>query len=82
MYSSTTLLWIGHFPVEGFSFFFLLTPCFIEIPVLYANSVDPDQTKGFDLGPRCLLISLLLDARHKRVNQFILLPVDVSGITV
>ena len=50
---------------------FLLLPCFIEIPVLNANSVDPDRTlrcAASDLGPLCLPMSLLWDARHKWDN--------------
>ena len=43
--SSTSSLWRGPIPVErSLVSFFLLLPCFIEIPVFYANSVDPDQT--------------------------------------
>ena len=45
-----------------------ICPCFIEIPVLNANSVDPDQTPrsvASDLGLHCLLVSVLLDASHK-----------------
>ena len=40
----------------------------IVIPVLNANSVDPDQTPrsvASDLGLHCLPMSLLWDARHK-----------------
>ena len=49
----------------------LLLPCFIEIPVYNANSVDPDQTRrsaAFDQGLHCLSMSLLWDARLKRVK--------------
>ena len=47
----------------------LLLPYFIEIPVFYANSVDPYQTPrspsvASDLGLHCLPMSLLWDARH------------------
>ena len=48
-----------------------LLPCFIEIPVVNANSVDPDQTPqnaASDLGLHCLQMSLLGDARHKWIN--------------
>ena len=41
---------------------FLVLPCFVEIPVLNANNVDPDQTlrsAASDLGLHCLLVSLL-----------------------
>ena len=43
-------------------FFFLLLPCFIEIPVFNANSVDLDQmlqSVVSDLGLHCLPMSLL-----------------------
>ena len=49
----------------------MLKSYFIEIPVLSAYSVDPDQTPrsgASDLGLHCLPISFLLDARHKWVN--------------
>ena len=46
-----------------------LLPCFIEIPVFNANSVDPDQTPrsaASDLGLHCLPVSLFIwDARLK-----------------
>ena len=50
----------------------LSLPCFIEIPVFNANSVDPDQTScsvASDLGLHCLLMPLLRDARHKWVKH-------------
>ena len=49
----------------------LLFPCFTEMPVLNANSIDPDETLLYtvpDLGPHCLPIFHLWDARHKWVN--------------
>ena len=49
---------------------------FIEIPVIYANSVGPDQTPrsvASDLGLHCLPMSLLWDARHKLVNSGVVL---------
>ena len=49
---------------------FLLLPCFIEMPVINANSVDPDQmplSAASDLGLHCLPMSHLWDARHKWV---------------
>ena len=45
----------------------------IEIPVLNANSIDPDQmlhSAASDLDLHCLPASLLWDTRHKWVNQF------------
>ena len=41
------------------------------MPVINANSVDPDQTPrsaASDLGLHCLPMSNLWDARHKWVN--------------
>ena len=49
----------------------LLLPCFTEMPVINANSVDPDQTPhsaASDLGLHGLPMYHLLDARHKLVN--------------
>ena len=56
------------------SFIFLLLPCFTEIPVLNANNVDPDQTPRSAASEPCLhflLMSLLWDTRHERVNSWI-----------
>ena len=50
---------------------FSVLPCFIEISVCNANSVDLDQTPRYmasDLGQYCLSMSLLWDARHKWVK--------------
>ena len=71
MGSSTLTLWTGLFPVKEVSGSYLLLPWFTEIPVLNANSVDPDQTPrsaASDLGLRCLLMSLLWDTRHMFAN--------------
>ena len=49
----------------------LLLLCFIAIPVVNANSVDPGQTPrsaASDLGLHCLHMSLLWDARLKWVK--------------
>ena len=49
----------------------LHVPCVIEIPVLDANSVDPDQTPrsaASDLGLHCLPVPLLWDTRLKWVK--------------
>ena len=54
------------FPIERVSGLFLLLPSFIEIRVFNANSVDPDHRPHSAL--YCLPISLLLDARYKRVK--------------
>ena len=41
--SSTTTLWNILFPIAGCLVSLVLLPCFIEIPVFNANSVDPEQ---------------------------------------
>ena len=49
----------------------LLLPRFIEIPVIYANSEEPDQTPRFaasDLGLHCLQMPLLWGGRLKWIN--------------
>ena len=54
--------------MSGWFYYFL---CFIAIPVVSANSVDPDQTlqnAASDLGLHCLHPYLLWDARFKCVN--------------
>ena len=40
---STLTIWTSALPIKGVSGQFLLLSCFIAIPVLYANSVDPYQ---------------------------------------
>ena len=60
MDSSTITLWIDTFPIKGLPESFLLLPCFIEIHILNANNVDPDQTPrsaASDLGLHCLPMS-------------------------
>ena len=55
-------------PTETVSGCFLLLLCFIEILVLNANSVDPDQMPNSaapNLGLDCLPMSLLWNTRHK-----------------
>ena len=42
---------------------------FIEIPIINANSVDPDQMPHTDLGLHCLSVSLLWDVRHNWVKD-------------
>ena len=57
---------------------FLFFPCFIEIPIFNANSVDPDQTPrsaASDRGQHCLSISLLWDARHKWVKVILVFAI-------
>ena len=58
MVSSTATLWISLFPTAGrlVSFYYYYI-CFIEIPVINANSVDPDQmphSAASELGLHCL----------------------------
>ena len=63
MDSSTLTFWTSPFPVKGVSGKFLLLPWFTEIPVLNANSVDPDYTPrsaASDLGLHCLPMSLFM----------------------
>ena len=54
------------FNIRGF-WLFLLLPCFIEMFVFNANSVDPDQTPSY-LGLHGLSLSFLWDARLKWVK--------------
>ena len=58
MDSSTTTLWTGLFPIAGCLIKFCYY-CFIEIPVLDANNVDPDQTPRSDVDLHCLPMTLL-----------------------
>ena len=60
MDSSATTLWMSLFPIAGclVGFYYY---CFIEISVVNANSVDPDQTPHSatsDLSLHCLPITL------------------------
>ena len=62
MDASNITLRTGPFQLKGVSGKFLLLPWFTEIPVLNANSVDPEQkprTAASDLGRHCLPMSLL-----------------------
>ena len=54
MDSSTIPLWTGSMSVEGLSGLFLLSPYFIEFPVLNANSVDIDQMLHVAASDQCL----------------------------
>ena len=50
---------------------FSLLSGFIEMPVVNANNVDPDQmlrSAASDQGLQCLPMSHLMDARHKWVK--------------
>ena len=45
--------------------------CFVEISIINANRVDPDQTPrsvASDLGLHCFLMSLFMGRRHELVN--------------
>ena len=69
---STSNLWTGPFPTEGASSYFILLPCSTVIPVVNANSVDPDQMPSSavsDPGPHCLPISILRDTMRKWVKE-------------
>ena len=71
MDSSTSSLWTGPFPKEGVAGNLILLRSFIEIPVLNANRVDPDQVPRLaasDLGLHCWPVSLSWDARLKWVK--------------
>ena len=57
---------------RGIWFVFSVLSFIIEIHVLNANSVDPDQmphSVASDLGLHCLPMSLLWDTRHKWVKN-------------
>ena len=43
-HSSTFTIRTGPFPMSRMSEYLLIIPCFVEMPVFNANSVDPDQT--------------------------------------
>ena len=49
MKSSTFTIRTGPFPMQRVSGYFLTIPCFIEIPVFNANSIDPDQMPDMGL---------------------------------
>ena len=71
MDSSTTTHWTSLFPIEEVSDWFLLLPCFTEIPVINANSVNPDQmlhSAASNLGLRCMPDTLSGDSGLKWVE--------------
>ena len=71
MDSSTAAVWTDQFSTEGVPGQFSSLPYFTEIPVFNANGVDPEQTPhsvASDLDLNCFPMSLLWDARHKRVK--------------
>ena len=67
MPSGLFYLLTGQFPVKGVSGLFSLLPCFIEMSVINATSVDP-RSAASDLGLHYLPMSHLWYARHKWVN--------------
>ena len=70
--SSTSLFGQVHFQFEGCLFCLSVLSFIIEIPVLNANSVDPDQMPHFaasDLGLHCLQMCLLWYIRYKYVKN-------------
>ena len=76
-------LWTGPFTFEEVSGLYIMLPFIIEIPVLGANSVDPDQTPRSavsDLSLHCLPVSFFLDTRHKCVTNLILCSRKVTSI--
>ena len=71
MDSSTIALWTWPSPTEGVSGLLLGLLVIIEIIILNANRVNPDQTlhsAASDLGLHCLRMSHLWDARLKWVK--------------
>ena len=62
MESSTLTLWTGPFPIESRSSYFILLPCFIEIPVFNAYSVDSEETPLYAVPElvRCHLMRRLI----------------------
>ena len=83
--SFTISLWTSPFPVKGVSGKFLLLPWVTEIPVLNANSVDPDQmlhSATSDLGLQCLPVSLLSDTRLKGIKPSMVLLLTIPRYVV
>ena len=65
---------------RGIWLFFLLLPCFVEIPVHNSNSVNPDQTS--DQGLQYLPMSLLWDARINGLKMAIAVQQSITYLTV
>ena len=68
MNSSAITLWTGLFPIAGVWLDFIMLLCFIKVPLINANSVDPDQMLHFgasDLGWLCLPVTLLGVSQQK-----------------
>ena len=67
--SSTCIIWTGPFQIEWASGWYLLLPCFVEISVFNANSVDLHQmphSVASDLSLHCLPMHIL----HKNQAVF------------
>ena len=72
MVTASSTLGTGPFSIVGVSSWVLVFPCFTEISIFKANREDPDQTPRSataDLGPHCLPMTLLWDARHVWVKR-------------
>ena len=67
MGTPTSTLWAGPFPIEGLADKFLLLLCFIEIPFLNANSVDPDQTPRSVVKKYYIRISVSYRTKRRRL---------------
>ena len=70
--SYTLSFWTSPFPIKRMTGYVLLLPCFIEIHVFNANSVDRDQmphSAASDLSLHCLPKSFSWGARHKWVKD-------------
>ena len=65
--------------------FLIVLSSIIEIPVLNANSVDPDQTPrsvASELGLYCLSMSFLWDTRHKWADNQNLLKFKIKPLNI
>ena len=68
LYLLTLSLCTGSFPIHRLPYLFLALSFVIEIPLLNANGVEPDQTSQLttsDLGLQYLPVPLLWDAIHE-----------------
>ena len=85
MDSSTFILWTRPFTVKGVSGCFLLLPCFIEIYVFNANSVDPDQTlrsAASDLGLHCFITKTSLYNFDPLKPHFYIVKMGFTGVHI
>ena len=66
MDSSITTLKTGLFTIVGYlRLVFTITICFIEIPVVNANSADPDHSAVSNLGLHSLPITIMRVSKLK-----------------